>query len=131
MSTATQSPRKHDRPAPSELQSVWLVTEREIGSKLRSKAFVISTAILFILALVAVIWGGFAAQNDSGTRVAVVAQTADDVAGLDGLDIEEAASADDAQAAQAVLREALTQGDVTSFAPLRPTLAQIFKEVIQ
>ncbi|SMQ64043.1 ABC-2 type transport system ATP-binding protein [Plantibacter sp. VKM Ac-1784] len=39
--------------------------------------------------------------------------------------------ADDAQAAQAVLREALTRGDVTSFAPLRPTLAQIFKEVIQ
>ena len=39
--------------------------------------------------------------------------------------------ADDAQAAQAVLREALTHGDVTSFAPLRPTLAQIFKEVIQ
>jgi len=39
--------------------------------------------------------------------------------------------ADDAAAAQAVLREALTHGDVASFAPLRPTLAQIFKEVIQ
>ncbi|KQM16140.1 ABC transporter ATP-binding protein [Plantibacter sp. Leaf171] len=39
--------------------------------------------------------------------------------------------ADDAAAAQAVLREALAHGDVTSFAPLRPTLAQIFKEVIQ
>ncbi|HXH33313.1 MAG TPA: ATP-binding cassette domain-containing protein [Plantibacter sp.] len=39
--------------------------------------------------------------------------------------------ADDAAAAQAVLREALTHGDVASFSPLRPTLAQIFKEVIQ
>jgi ABC-2 type transport system ATP-binding protein len=39
--------------------------------------------------------------------------------------------ADDAQAAQAVLREALAHGDVASFAPVRPTLAQIFKEVIQ
>ena len=27
-------------------QGIWLVAEREIGSKLRSKAFVISTAIL-------------------------------------------------------------------------------------
>ena len=36
------------RPAPSTAQSVWLVAEREIGSKLRSKAFIISTAILFV-----------------------------------------------------------------------------------
>ena len=34
-------------------------------------------------------------------------------------------------AADAALRTALTHGDVISFTPLRPTLAQIFKEVIQ
>ena len=32
---------------------IWLVAEREIGSKLRSKAFLISTGILFAIALVA------------------------------------------------------------------------------
>jgi ABC-2 type transport system ATP-binding protein len=39
-------------------------------------------------------------------------------------------AADDA-AAQAVLREAVARGDVVSFAPQRPSLADIFKEVIQ
>ncbi|WP_345751634.1 ABC transporter ATP-binding protein [Microbacterium rhizophilus] len=39
-------------------------------------------------------------------------------------------AADDA-AAQRVLRGALDRGDVAAFSPVRPTLAQIFKEVIQ
>ena len=39
-------------------------------------------------------------------------------------------AADDA-AAQSVLRAAVARGDVASFAPQRPTLADIFKEVIQ
>lgn len=39
--------------------------------------------------------------------------------------------ADDDQAAQRVLRRAIELGEVTSFAPRRPTLAEIFREVIQ
>lgn len=39
--------------------------------------------------------------------------------------------ADGPQTAQRVLRRALESGDVTHFGPERPTLAQIFKEVIQ
>jgi len=39
--------------------------------------------------------------------------------------------ADDDSAAQRVLRSAVSRGDVVSFAPQRPTLAEIFKEVIQ
>ncbi|QEW04596.1 ABC transporter ATP-binding protein [Microbacterium lushaniae] len=39
--------------------------------------------------------------------------------------------ADDDEAAQRVLRHAVERGDVASFAPQRPTLAEIFKEVIQ
>ena len=39
--------------------------------------------------------------------------------------------ADDDSAAQRVLRGAVSRGDVVSFAPQRPTLAEIFKEVIQ
>jgi ABC-2 type transport system ATP-binding protein len=35
------------------------------------------------------------------------------------------------ETAQRVLRQAVAQGDVASFAPQHPTLAQIFKEVIQ
>ncbi len=35
------------------------------------------------------------------------------------------------EAAQRILRRAVAQGDVASFAPQHPTLAQIFKEVIQ
>ena len=58
MSTARTVP-----PAPPELTSVWLVAEREIASKLRSKAFVISTLILFAAALATIVIGGFAAQN--------------------------------------------------------------------
>nr|WP_314844428.1 ATP-binding cassette domain-containing protein [uncultured Microbacterium sp.] len=39
--------------------------------------------------------------------------------------------ADDADTAQRVLRSAVERGDVASFAPKHPSLAQIFKEVIQ
>jgi ABC-2 type transport system ATP-binding protein len=39
--------------------------------------------------------------------------------------------ADTDDTAQRVLRRAVEQGDVASFAPQHPTLAQIFKEVIQ
>ena len=39
--------------------------------------------------------------------------------------------ADSDETAQQVLRRAVAQGDVASFAPQHPTLAQIFKEVIQ
>ncbi|MCK6066088.1 MULTISPECIES: ABC transporter permease [Microbacterium] len=84
--------------SPSEWQSAWLVAEREIGSKLRSKAFVISSAILLIAALASVLWGGFAAANsaDEGIPVAVTSQTERDVEGLEGLDVT---VADDADAA--------------------------------
>ena len=39
--------------------------------------------------------------------------------------------ADDVDTAQRVLRTAVERGDVASFAPKHPSLAQIFKEVIQ
>ena len=60
-------------PAPTTPQSVWLVAEREIASKIRSKAFLISTIILFLGALVLVVWGGIQAGSTTGTPVAVTA----------------------------------------------------------
>lgn len=82
----------------SPAQGIWLVAEREIGSKLRSKAFVISTAILFALALAGILIGSFAAQNAGGVKVAVSPQTAAVVSGVDGIEATDAASADAAVA---------------------------------
>ncbi|WP_248239602.1 ABC transporter permease [Microbacterium kunmingense] len=91
--------------APSTAQSVWLVAEREIGSKLRSKAFIISTAILILGALALVIWGGFSAQNSSGTPVAVTSNASQYVDGVEGLDVTDVS--DRAQA-----EELVAAGDV-------------------
>ncbi|WES63448.1 ABC transporter permease [Microbacter sp. GSS18] len=77
--------------APSAPRSVWLVAEREIGSKLRSKAFVISTAILLLGALALVLWGGFAAATAGGTPVAVTADSRQYVEGVPGLELTDAA----------------------------------------
>ncbi|QEW01182.1 ABC transporter permease [Microbacterium caowuchunii] len=78
--------------APSTAQSVWLVAEREIGSRLRSKAFVVSTIILFVIALAAVVWGGFAANSAGGIKVAVTPATASVVQGVGGLEVTDADS---------------------------------------
>ncbi|MGV9193984.1 ABC transporter permease [Microbacterium sp. MC2] len=92
--------------APSFAQSVWLVTEREVASKLRSKAFVISTAITFVIFLAGIVWAGFSAQSPERTPVAVTADTIAVVADLDDmLDVTEVASADEA-------RELVTEGEV-------------------
>lgn len=84
--------------APSAAQSTWLVAEREIGSKLRSKAFVISTAILLIGALAIVLWGGFSAASDSGTPVAVTSDAerfVEDVPGLEVTAVDDRAAAEE------------------------------------
>ncbi|MDQ1124180.1 ABC transporter permease [Microbacterium trichothecenolyticum] len=103
MSTFSPSPaRGGARRSPSDLQSIWLVAEREIGSKLRSKAFVISTAILIVAALASVLWGGFAANDSRGSSipVAVTSQTESAVSGLEGVEVT---VADSDQAAQALV----------------------------
>lgn len=85
-------------PAPRELTGVWLVAQREIGSKLRSKAFVISTIVLFVAALASIVLGGFAAQNAGGTKVAVTAQTSSVVSELPGLEVTDVADRAEAEA---------------------------------
>ena len=83
--------------APTFAQSVWLVAEREIGSKLRSKSVLISFGILFVLALAGVIWAGFSAQSASTTPVAVTSESARYVDGVPGLEVTEVAAALDEQ----------------------------------
>lgn len=90
-------------------QAIWLVAEREIGSKLRSKAFVISTAILFIGALALVIWAGFQASNDSGTPVAVTADAQQYVSAAEGLDVTDV---DDRAAAEALVADGTVDAGV-------------------
>jgi ABC-2 type transport system permease protein len=60
---------------------VWLVTEREIGSKLRSKAFLISTLVLVLLLLGGLVVGAVIAASPSKTIVAVTSETAHVVSG--------------------------------------------------
>ena len=87
--TAAGGSRAPRPPAPTEAAAIWLVAEREIGSKLRSKAFLISTAILFILALAGLVFGGLAAQNQSDTPVAVTADAASLLPSEEGLEVTE------------------------------------------
>ena len=109
MNASTSTARR----SPGELQSIWLVAEREIGSKLRSKAFVISTAILLLAALAGVLWGGFAAGNavGSGIPVAVTSQTERAVAGVEGLEVT---VADSDAAAQALVEDGTVDAALVS-----------------
>jgi len=63
----------------SAAQGAWIVAEREISTKLRSKAFLISTGVLLLLMLGAIVFGGIISQTGGfggKTSVAVVAETA-------------------------------------------------------
>lgn len=86
-------------------QAAWLVAEREITTKLRSKAFLISTGVLLLLVLGTVLFGGISSKMGGfggETKVAVVAETADHV---NSEAFEVVKVADRAAAEQAVLRE--------------------------
>ncbi|MFV0374144.1 ABC transporter permease [Microbacterium sp.] len=73
--------------APSFASSAVLVAEREIGTKLRSKAFVLSFAFLFVAALVAVVWGGMQARETPVTHLAVTADAQSALPAVDGFEI--------------------------------------------
>lgn len=79
-------------------QGIWLVAERELSTKLRSKAYLISTAVLLLLALAGVIWAGFASANTDSTPVAATSATASALSELDGYEVTEVADRDEATA---------------------------------
>jgi len=109
VSTATRTrsttPSRKAPAAPSEASAIWLVAEREISSKLRSKAFVISTAILFLVALAGLVFGGLSAQNQTGTPVAVTADAVSLLPATDGLEVTEVAD-------RAAAEKLVADGDV-------------------
>lgn len=99
------NPAPSRRPARSGAQAsmIWLVAEREIGSKLRSKAFLISTGVLLLIVLAGIVIGGFASKNAAAETmpVAVTAETASVVSALPNVEATEVA---DTAAAEELLR---------------------------
>ncbi|MBI5161235.1 MAG: ABC transporter permease [Micrococcales bacterium] len=57
--------------APSLAEAAWLVARREVRTRLRSKAFLISTGILVLAAFAGIVVGGILSANPSRTKVAV------------------------------------------------------------
>ncbi|WP_336659960.1 ABC transporter permease [Leucobacter sp. USHLN153] len=105
MTTTTNTVRSSSRPV-SGPQAAWLVAEREITTRLRSKAFLISTGVLLLLVLGSVLFSGFMAKNggfNGDTKVAVVGGATEAVQPLDGNGFEVTEAADRAEAEQAVL----------------------------
>ena len=66
---------------PGNLQTVWLIAEREITTKLRTKSFIISTLIMLVLVFAAVLFSGLTAQGGLFSSTTQVAVTSDITSG--------------------------------------------------
>lgn len=96
MTTSTTTKTGEIRPLGTG-SAVWLVAEREIRMRLRSKAFLISTAILVLAVVASVVIGGVVSRNTDLPKVVAVG-TAVAVAEASGaLDVTEASTVDDAE----------------------------------
>ena len=109
LGTDTPAATKATYPAPSFWASVWLVATREIISRLRSKAFLISTGILLLIAVGSVVAGGIMSANPSTTSVAVVGSAAAVVGESPGLTT---VPADDIADAEALVRDGTVEAAV-------------------
>lgn len=87
---------------PSFAQSVALVTQREITMRLRSKAFLISTAILLLAVLASIVIGALVGQNPSLPKVAVAGSVPAAVSQSSALDVQ---LVDNPDAAEALVRD--------------------------
>lgn len=89
----------------STSQGVWLVTEREVMARVRSKAFLISTLITFLVILGGSIWLGTTLSKNAEpepTPVAVTSELASSLSGHPMLEIHEVA---DQAAGETLLRD--------------------------
>lgn len=84
---------------------VWIVAEREITTRLRSKAFLVSTGILLFLVLASVVFGGFMAKTGGfgGGEPVKVAVVGEATAAVEQTDFDITA-VEDREAAEALLR---------------------------
>jgi ABC-2 type transport system permease protein len=88
--------------APRFVDSAALIAGREIGVRLRSKAFLISTGVLMLAVLASVVLGSVFGGQSEPAKVAVVGSAAEAVAGNAAL---EAVPVDDEAAGEALLRD--------------------------
>ena len=93
-------------------QAVWLVAERELASKLRSKAYIISTVILLVIALAGVLWMGF--SGSGGPSTTPVAATSDVTAQLTDVETLEVTEVGDRAAAEELVRSGDVEAAVLS-----------------
>lgn len=78
-------------------QATYLVAEREVTTRVRSKAFIISTLILLIGIVVGIIAMNFFANRDESTTVAAPAEIAATLGDLPGVEVTETSTAADAR----------------------------------
>ena len=115
--TVSTSPATRPSGGTSPGGAIWLVAEREISSKLRSKAFLISTGILLLIALAGILIGGFTSKAPSQTAVAVTSQTAAVVQADKSVKTTEVADAAEAErlVRDGTVEAALVPGDDPTF----------------
>ena len=101
----TNDRSRADRSTPGFVETVRLISGREITMRMRSKAFLISTGVLMLAVLASVVLGGIFGSQSELPKVAVVAGATDVVEGNPAL---EAVPAADQDAAEQMLRD----GDV-------------------
>ena len=83
--------------APGMGQATWLVAEREIRMRLRSKAFLISTGVLLLIVLASVIVGGIMGANPPQPKVAAVGSAVSVAEESGALEVVEAGSVEGAK----------------------------------
>lgn len=120
MSTLTASTRttgaSNDRGRTAFWQATGIVAQREIMTKLRSKSYIISTAILLALVFAGVLFSAVGPQLfDEDTTVATTGSVAASLQSIDGLAIETLSSADAVR--QAVLDGSVDAGVVQGEGP--------------
>lgn len=93
--------------APSPARGAWLVAEREITTKLRSKPFIISSAVLLLLVLGGVLFSGFMANTGGFGGPTKVAAPVSFVEPLDSAGFETTEAAD-----EEAVNTLVTDGDV-------------------
>lgn len=102
MTSTKQAATTATAPSLSVGATTWLVAQREIRSRLRSKAFLISTGLLLLAVLASIVIGSIVSGTASPTKVAVVGPAAHIVREVPGL---KAVPADTVAAATRLVRK--------------------------
>ena len=104
---------------PTFARGTWLVAEREISTKLRTKSFLISTAITLLVVLGSVVIGGLFSANPQLTKVAAVGSAVELVEATEAFEVTEAQSV--AEAEELVRSEEVEAAIVPSDSAESPT----------